>query len=70
MNDHDLLVRLDTKLDRMSDDFKEVKDSVRGKAEIIRVEKIELRLDDTQRKLYMVTGGLVVVEALLRWIGK
>lgn len=70
LNDHDLLVRLDTKLDQLSTDFREVKESVRGKADSLRVEKVETRLDETQRKLYMISGGLIVVESLLRWIGK
>lgn len=68
--DHDLLVRLDTKLDQLSADFREMKTSLSGKADAARVDKLESQVEDTKRRLYMMAGGLVVIEALLRYAGK
>lgn len=71
-NDHDLLVRLDTKLDALSASFAEVKIAVAGKADSVRVEKLELAMDSVKGKLYTIGGSLgamqLGVELALHWL--
>jgi hypothetical protein len=69
-NDHDLLVRVDTKLDMLAGSFSEVKNSVNTKAENTRVDKLENRMELTERKVYMATGGIVVLQVLLSVLPK
>ncbi len=67
MDDHDLLVRLDAKLDVLSASFGEMKSSVSGKADAQRVDKLEIRQEATERKMYMIVGGLAALEFALKW---
>jgi CheY-like chemotaxis protein len=71
-NDHDLLVRLDTKLDLLSVQLNEVRVQVAGKADAAtldpRIAKLEQRLESQQRTVYMMLGGLAVLELLLKFL--
>lgn len=77
MDDHDLLVRLDTKLDALSLSFQELKATVNSKADISRVDRLEersdlqdRRLDAHDRKLAMFAGGCLVFEVVSRFLFK
>jgi CheY-like chemotaxis protein len=71
-DDHDLLVRLDTKLDLLSVQVNEVRVQVASKADMSTIEpriaKIEARLDSQQRTVYMMLGGLAVLEVFLKFL--
>jgi hypothetical protein len=76
-DDHDLLVRIDEKLGALSEAFLELKESVKAKADTGRVDRLEGRADVTEKrldghdkKLAMLAGGLIVFEALARWLFK
>ena len=92
--DHDLLVRLDTKLDLVSIQFNEVRAQMVGKADHtlvdLRITKVEERVEDKadqqlldtrfgrletkvdalMRNMWMITGGLIVIELALRFLLK
>ena len=77
LDDHDLLVRLDAKLDGLSTQFSEVKATIHQKADTVRVEKLDLlvdkletRLDSNEHKLYMLLGGVAVLEVVLKIVWK
>lgn len=69
-SDHDLLVRLDVKLDLVSLQLNEARVQMVGKAETAQLEprlgKIEQRVESSQKTMYMIVGGLMVVEVLIR----
>jgi hypothetical protein len=72
--DHDLLVRLDTKLDALSTQFTEARVALALKADVVRVEKLEVSakedratLEEIRRKLYGITSGLAVVQVGLHF---
>ncbi len=78
-NDHDLLVRLDVKLDLVSVQLNEARVLVAAKADRETLEprfvKIEKDLDECRKKqewttnrMYMIVGGLVVLEVLLKLV--
>jgi len=69
-DDHSLLVRLDTKLDLLSASFGEIKMAVQQKAENERVDKLESRLETTEKRVYMMLGGLAVVEFAFKALGR
>ncbi len=60
--DHDLLVRLDTKLDVLAVSFNEVRLSVGAKAETVRLEKLEHVVTDIQKKVYWAAGILTAAQ--------
>lgn len=66
-NDHDLLVRLDTKMDTLGGQIAEVKASLDKKAESGRVDKLEDAVEQIRSKIYYATGGLAVLQVVLRW---
>lgn len=66
MNDHDLLVRLDTKLDALTGTIGEMKTALPLKADAGRVDKLEARVERSDRKLYTIAGGLAAAELFLR----
>lgn len=66
MSDHDLLVVAVTKLDALSASVNEMRASVSTKAEAVRVDKLETRLDATERKVYLMTGALLAIQAALK----
>ncbi len=75
MNDHDLLVRLDTKLDALTAGFQDLKLTVNSKADSTRVDRLESRadgqdkrLDGHDKKLAMFAGGLIVFEFVARFL--
>jgi hypothetical protein len=77
MDDHDLLVRLDTKLDALTAAFQELKTTVNSKADSSRVARLEeradnqdKRLDGHDKKLAMFAGGWLVFEALAKILWK
>lgn len=73
-SDHDLLVRLDVKLDLVSLQLNEARVQMVGKAETAQLEprlsKIEQRVEFSQKTTYMIVGGLMVVQVLLRFLIK
>lgn len=60
IEDHDLLVRLDEKMDTVQAAVAELK-----KDTIDKVEKLESRLDATRVRVWMITGGCLVAEFIL-----
>lgn len=69
-NDHDLLVRLDTKLDALSAAFAKVETAVANKADTSRVEKLENQVDGMRSKIYSATGGLAVLQCVIHFLWK
>ena len=73
-SDHDLLVRLDTKLDLVSIQFNEVRTQMVGKADHAlvdaRIGKVETKLDFVLRNMYMFGGALLAVELVLKYLLK
>jgi hypothetical protein len=69
-NDHDLLVRLDTKLDALSLSFAEVKIAVAAKADASRVEKLEASVEVLKTKAYGAAGALAALQFVLHWFLK
>jgi CheY-like chemotaxis protein len=71
-NDHDLLVRLDVKLDLVSVQLNEARVLLAAKAdrETIepRLQKIESSVADLGRKVAMIVGGLLVIEVALKFL--
>ena len=71
-DDHEMLIRLDTKLDALKESVAEVKESlsevnqaVATKADVTAVDKLEQRIDKLEeaqekdrQKLWMILGGL------------
>lgn len=68
--DHDLLVRLDTKLDALSALFTEVRMSVSAKAESSRVDAIEKLVNAINNKIYSAMGGLAVLQVCIHLFWK
>ena len=66
-SDHDLLVRLDAKLDALSVQFSEVRSSVSTKAEAGRVDRLEAQINSMEHKVYMATGGLLSLQIILKF---
>lgn len=64
-NDHDLLVRLDTKLDALTASFQEVKTALASKADASRVEKLENVVEGIRSKVYTAAGGLAVLQFVI-----
>lgn len=73
-SDHDLLVRLDVKLDLVSLQLNEARVQMVGKAETSvlepRLVKLEQRVEASQKTMAMIVGGLIVADALLRFLVK
>jgi hypothetical protein len=86
VNDHDLLVRLDTKLDTLSTLFAEVRSGLALKADASRVEKLEAQIstkanwdraeklegkvEALQMKVYMACGAVALLQFGLHWLVK
>ncbi len=77
IEERDLLIRLDTKMDALQASFTEMKASVNSKAEAERVkeletkvEKIDERQRESSKKLYMICGGIAALELLLKTLSK
>ncbi len=68
--DHDLLVRLDTKLDVLSATFHETRLAVGSKAEAVRLEKLELIVSAMQNKIYWGMGALAAVQVAAHFLIK
>jgi hypothetical protein len=81
--DHDLLVKLDVKLDMMAATLNEARLSVGGKADSAQIEQRISKLESTTNdrftrgdnkhdalsiKVYMLVGGVVAIEVLLKFI--
>jgi polyhydroxyalkanoate synthesis regulator phasin len=62
--DHDLLVRLDTKLDGLSSHFLDVRRMLNSKADAARVEKLERQIEEIQTKAIAAKADAVRVEKL------
>lgn len=84
-NDHELLLVLHTKFDVMRDDMKEIRDGTTvklneldlktgsleaNKASKVDVGKLEERLGRVETRLYLIIGGLTVVNFLIPFIAK
>jgi hypothetical protein len=73
-SDHDLLVRIDVRLDMVTVQLNEARALVSAKADQETLEprltKIEGRLDSVILKVAMIAGGLIVIEALFNHFGK
>ena len=72
LDDHDLLIRLDAKLDALSAAFADIKTSLSGKAEgthltelKVRVDKLEGRTGNSEKKIAMIAGGLIVIDVVI-----
>jgi hypothetical protein len=59
-DDRTLLIRVDVKLSNLIGSFEEFKKE--------RITKIESRLDSAEQKLWLFTGGLVVLNALVYFV--
>jgi hypothetical protein len=75
--DHDLLVRLDTKMDALSTQFTEARVALALKADLSRVEALECStaanrelIEELRRKLYGVGCVLGVLQVGLHWFLK
>ena len=68
--DHDLLVRLDTKLDVLSAAFSEVRASVAAKADTVRVDRLEALIHSMNNKIYAAMGALGAVQVLIHLLWK
>lgn len=60
IDDHDLLVRLDEKMDSVQAAVAELKKSTDDK-----VDKIDGRLDETRKRVWMIMGGCLVAEFVI-----
>jgi CheY-like chemotaxis protein len=73
-NDHDVLIRVETKLDLVSVQLAEVRGQISGKVEQAvlepRLAKVEAKAEAMEKKMYMIIGGLIVIEILLKLLGK
>ena len=67
-SDRDLLVRIDERTAALQADFAELKLDVKEKADAARVAKLERRVGKNERRLSYICGGLIVIEALLRFV--
>jgi hypothetical protein len=69
-SDHDLLVRLDGKVDGLSVLVGELRADLPRKADAHRVDKLESELDTVKARLYALTGGLAALQAVFHWLLK
>lgn len=68
--DHDLLVRLDTKLDVLAISFNETRLAVGSKAEAARLEKLEVAVDGIKAKIYWAAGALTAAQFAIHFLLK
>jgi uncharacterized protein YeeX (DUF496 family) len=61
-NDHDLLIILNQKMDGVTSSIGELKTSVDKKADANRVSDLEVKVDDQQKKVYMLVGLLSAID--------
>ena len=67
-SDHELLVRIDERVAALQTDFAELKHDVKAKAEATTVTKLAVRVGKIERRMSYICGGLLVLEALLRYV--
>lgn len=71
-SDHDLLVRLDTKLDTLATQLTEARTLVSNKVDAAafepRISKLETKVDWNSKTTYMLIGGLMVAEFVFKYL--
>jgi len=68
LNDHDLLVRIDARTEALQETQLEMKETLHSKADADRVARLEQRQDKSDAKLNYVVGGILALEALLKFV--
>lgn len=65
--DHDLLLRVDTKLDNLIESFAKVEIAVAAKADTERVSKLEERVTSLQAKVFTAGGAVSALQFALQF---